>query len=752
MAQPIDWHGRQNAMLLSRILLTAALLCLGAPAIVSGQTAPPDSSPLSTAPVDAGCAPVVSPYWQLQLDRHCCGFFAPPLLDELEGAQIRARAPHSILRADGETRLSGGADIELGQLRLHATEVVLDAQGQRATLSGAVRVKSPQAAFTATEAVLDQRSRQVDLRQLHYVLFEQQAHGRAERAQWLGEQLSLDKASFSLCPPGRSGWHFEVERLHVDRERGYVAMRDARLYLGRWPVLRLPAWWLPIGRRRSGLLPPEIGYSSDGGALWYQPLYLNLAPNYDATLALAAMTRRGVLLGAELRRLDTWGTWQAEASFLPDDRVLGTRRWYYRIDHQGGIGAWQSEIDVARVSDRRYFSDLSYLSSGVDEYRHALPQRLQLQHNGRAHHFAVGWERYQSLDPGLVEGGYWREPWLVASTQLGTPGDGPALALALDYAHFSHAERTLGDGGRLHTSLELDWTQRWGALNWRPWLRFEQLWHEGYGSLAAPSAGLDLEWSAMRQLAAEGAIRRLRYRLRYQYTDHRRQASRPIYDSQALRFDRHQLLRNTRFSGHDRIADANRLSLEASAEWRWPAQDAELRLSLGQIYHFADRQVALVEGLGADVAVRSPLAIGIGARVAPWSLGLDLAWDERAGRLDLADLDLAWRSVGGGAELAAQWYFARGEETSGQQVGLRAQLPLGTRWQGHGTWRGNLDDGELIDLELGLDYRSCCWGVGVGFRRSLREESHHEGELLLNFHFGGSPPPSAERSVVSRHE
>ena len=42
---------------------------------------------------------------------------------------------------------------------------------------------------------------------------------------------------------------------------------------------------LPIGdRRRSGLLMPTVGHSSRDGYWYKQPIYWNIAPNYDATV------------------------------------------------------------------------------------------------------------------------------------------------------------------------------------------------------------------------------------------------------------------------------------------------------------------------------------------------------------------------------------------------------------------------------------------------------------------------------------
>ena len=50
-------------------------------------------------------------------------------------------------------------------------------------------------------------------------------------------------------------------------------------------MLYLPWFRFPIdNQRRTGLLYPAISQSGRNGFDWRQPIYLNLAPNYDATL------------------------------------------------------------------------------------------------------------------------------------------------------------------------------------------------------------------------------------------------------------------------------------------------------------------------------------------------------------------------------------------------------------------------------------------------------------------------------------
>ena len=66
-------------------------------------------------------------------------------------------------------------------------------------------------------------------------------------------------------------------------ERGEGQAWGAKLKVAGVPVFYLPWVQFPIdSRRKTGLLFPDIGSDSRGGIDITQPIYFNLAPNYDA--------------------------------------------------------------------------------------------------------------------------------------------------------------------------------------------------------------------------------------------------------------------------------------------------------------------------------------------------------------------------------------------------------------------------------------------------------------------------------------
>jgi LPS-assembly protein len=145
----------------------------------------------------------------------------------------------------------------------------------------------------------------------------------------------------------------------------------------------VPWFEFPIDdRRRTGLLYPAIALSGRNGFDWRQPIYFNLAPNYDMTLIPRLMTDRGLQIGTEFRYLTSHGGGVLEAEFLPNDKLTDRKRdeeaaeftangypdYNHRDDNRGmfrfagsqGLDdTWQVRANLNWISDARYFEDFS---------------------------------------------------------------------------------------------------------------------------------------------------------------------------------------------------------------------------------------------------------------------------------------------------------------------------------------------------------------------------------------------------------
>jgi len=159
---------------------------------------------------------------------------------------------------------------------------------------------------------------------------------------------------------------------------------------------------------------PTYGTTSKGGFDFSLPYYLNIAPNYDATIQPRYFSKRGLQLGGEFRYLG-WGyNGSVYGAYLPNDNVSGENRWMYWWRHQQLLSnGFYADWDVAKVSDNDYFRDISQLGLNQASTTY-LPQRARV---GWASNYWSAYAqvyKYQTLqDPNaLLTPPYDKEPEL----------------------------------------------------------------------------------------------------------------------------------------------------------------------------------------------------------------------------------------------------------------------------------------------------------------------------------------------------
>ena len=134
------------------------------------------------------------------------------------------------------------------------------------------------------------------------------------------------------------------------------------------------------------------------------PYYWNIAPNRDATISPRVMTRRGVLVDSDFRYL--------EPTYLGEARVeccrmtasaTATTRWAYFLRHNQTLpSGWSGALNLQRVSDDTYFTDLSTQIALTSQVQ--LPSDLTLGRGGTwgsagSYGLRALVQRWQTLQP-----------------------------------------------------------------------------------------------------------------------------------------------------------------------------------------------------------------------------------------------------------------------------------------------------------------------------------------------------------------
>lgn len=337
---------------------------------------------------------------------------------DIEGNQVTGAAGTA-------TAFSGNVALTRGDQFLGADDVLYDSQTDRYSASGNVRYQDAGMRMTAQRAEGDQSIDSHRIDQVRYQLIDRRGHGGASHVEMQGGQGLLYDSTYTTCAPGRTIWKLQAERIEIDNDAGFGVARNAKLRVGEVPVMYVPYFPFPTdARRKTGLLYPSLGMSSRNGFDWRQPIYLNLAPNYDDTLQPRFMSDRGLMLENQFRYLTPAGNGALTTTFLPDDDLVSRerdeetdefRREGYDLDNRRRrdrsflrfVGAhslgptWQARANLNWVSDPRYFEDFSSRLDTLTGYH--IASDLGLYGHGRYWDAGLSASHWQLTDYTLKE-------------------------------------------------------------------------------------------------------------------------------------------------------------------------------------------------------------------------------------------------------------------------------------------------------------------------------------------------------------
>jgi LPS-assembly protein len=589
---------------------------------------------------------------------------------------------------------------------------------------GNVLFQEPRLTVSAPQGSLNLDSGALWVERARYRIPER--HARGEAAEARREQpdvLELEQASFTTCPSGDDAWKLVASRVTLDRAEGIGTARHARFEVRGVPVLYTPYVRFPIDdRRRSGFLTPSIGSTSRSGFQLVLPLYLNLAPNYDATLTGRYLEERGLQGIGELRYLLPGHSGRLAVALLDDGKAERLRS-RFDFQHRSRLtGRWTADLRYQSVSDQRYFTDLGD-TLGQTSRTH-LARYANLQYSAGTWRLLAQAQDFQTIDPDIapVNYPYQRLPRLDL---LGRDPRGPwglDTAWHGEWVRFGHAEKTTGM--RLDGSLEVRRPFEQPAWHVTPTAGFRVTGYALDGDpsderplRALPYGAVEAGLAFERPWSNGTLVQTLEPRARYLYVPYADQTDIPIFDTNLFDFSYAQLFRNNRFSGADRVGDANQLSLALESALLHPATGRVLAgAGLGQIVYFSDRRVTL-PGRPPDTARFSNLVgeaymeFGGG-----WRLQGELQWDPEAALLDRAAVAMRYRDP------EQRLFNLAYRERFGvlQLFDVSMALPITRHLRGVARWSYDLRNDNTQDALAALEYDTCCWALRLALRRVFR--------------------------------
>ncbi|VEH65216.1 LPS-assembly protein LptD [Rodentibacter pneumotropicus] len=372
----------------------------------------------------------------------------------------------------------GNADLKQGNRHLVADSVEVKQTGEGAALqrfahvSGGFDYKDDQINLLGQNADFNLDSKDGNVTEADYQLVGRQGRGKAQEIELRNNTRVMKNATFTSCLPNDNAWAVDASEIRQYIKEEYAEMWHARFKVLGVPVFYTPYLQLPIGdRRRSGLLIPSAGSSSRDGYWYSQPIYWNIAPNYDATITPKYMSHRGWQLNGEFRYLTPVGEGKVAGEYLGRDRYdkyysEDRKRHLFYWNHSSSfLQNWRLNIDYTRVSDKRYFTDFtSDYGSSTDGYANQYARIAYYQPN---YNFAISARQFQIFDEVNI-GPYRAMPQIDFNYYKNDLANG-----WLDFKLFSQAVRFDNDSTLMPTawrfhlepSLATAMSNKYGSLN-----------------------------------------------------------------------------------------------------------------------------------------------------------------------------------------------------------------------------------------------------------------------------------------------
>jgi LPS-assembly protein len=640
----------------------------------------------------------------------------------------------------GISEFTGAVELTRGGLRLTAAHLVYDPGNATAEADGAVTLAEATGNYFETERLrLKLDSREGETAPARYRLARNLARGEAGRIEFAGhDRTLLHEVRYTTCAAGQDSWFLNVRELELDTAEDIGTARHAWVQFQGVPIFYFPYLSFPISdQRKSGFLMPRVGQSSKQGIFLETPYYLNLAPHRDATLSPRYMARRGLMLGTEFRYLGAHNEGRAALEYLPNDDVTGDDRAAGAWLHRHALGPrWSARIDASAVSDKTYLEDFGE-SLHITGQTH-LPQTAALAYRGSLWAFDARLAGYQTVDATIAPADrpYQRLPQLALNA--GAPARSHELRPHFD-AEATYFTRDAGvTGARLNVNpaLSLPLMAPYGYFTPKVGARYVAYNLSGAGdeTPALTHGVLSLDTGLFFERYGERSLQTLEPRLFYLYVPARNQDALPVFDTGLADFSFAGLFRENRFSGGDRVGDTNQLTAALTTRFLDGDSGAErLRLSIGEIYYFADREVTLPaggeRGRSSDLAAEA-----LAWLPGNWHLSTALQWDEGAGRIEKGSFYLQYHPERDRI-LNLGYRFLRDQL---EQSDVSLELPLVARWRLRARSLYSLRDERNADAYAGLEYNACCWALRVfGARRYSDTAGRQVNSIQFEFELTG---------------
>jgi LPS-assembly protein len=751
-----------------RLLAVAAALALigGQADAASGQDVPTSSPGQAAQACPLGsfhCAP--RPYnYSMCRPNALLDFYDPSLGKDVslrETSPTKVDARHVDSSNQSVYHLSGDVKLQRADQQLQADSVDYNNVSTDYDARGNVRYQEAGQLLAASHMQGNTEASRGIADDVRYQMLDARGNGVARQGHLLDAQHSrYTMATYSTCDVGHHLWEFRAKSITIDKDTGVGVARGATMRVGNVPFLYLPYFSFPTDdRRKSGFLYPTIGNTSRSGFEVSTPYYLNLAPNYDATLDPRIYSDRGAMLAGEFRYLVPGSNGQVNVEYVPNDHgesdgladTKGDSRYLVNLSDRTQLWeGWQLVGSYNHASDSSYLYDYGNALSHAAVY--TLGSNAAIVGGGKWWNASFGGTIYQNVNPFVTDRVLPYDQLPYAKFSMDVPLS-RWLEFGMDSSAVAFRKTGFVEGKRedLYPYLAADF----GSSAWfvRPKLAYRYTAYQldsgydryGYSGLlgsgrvspftqqspsrALPIVSVDsgLVFDRSISLFGNSYTQTLEPRLYYLYVPYRNQNDLPLFDTSLMSFDYWQLFSPNQFSGADRQMDANNATAALTTRLLDDEGVERVSASFGQIHYFSPQRV-----IGTDW-VRSAYVAQLDVQLSDrWRLASSYQWSPNTRLTDMAALELQ-RRLGTDGIFNFSYRYRRGLL---EQYSASAVYPLTERWRLVGSWTYSVKDRETVEALAGVEYDSCCVSLRLVDRNYVNQSYYGFGPVPVGSNIG----------------
>lgn len=580
------------------------------------------------------------------------------------------------------------------------------------------------------------------------------------------KQYHFQQGRFTTCPVDNNSWYLNAKNMWLDYNVEKGEATNAWIDFYGVPILYMPWMNFPLNNnRQTGFLVPALAVNNRNGLDLTLPFYWNIAPNMDATIYPRYLSDRGLMMGGEFRYLEPSYFGSIRGDVLQDKEADMTRYDIFFKHSQTLTDRLHLTLDIQKVSDDNYFNDFGDRAAVASQT--SLPRQGVLTYTGDGWSSSMNWLHYQTLqsvtNPIAIP--YALSPQITFNTAP-TYLDGRIQTnVQAEFTNFTHPTETNGYRTWVYPSVSVPFLTSYSFITPKIGVHATEYNltaangnSEGSESRVLPIMSLDSGLVFERDLDYKGDsyTQTLEPRAYYLYIPYRNQSGLPNFDSAQTDFSYSQMFSENRYTGNDRINDANQITVALTSRLFESDTGIErLNATIGQRFYFKSPQVSLDSSTIPNTS-KSDLLVSLGGEVLrKLNASYEIQYNLQDRTTSYNAFNLTWRPDDAKV-FNMRYIYSTYTSPLTKQVDFSGQWPLGAGWYGVGHVNYSLipsDTNRFLDTLAGVEYNAGCWALRLAAQRYVTSDGGTSNTFYFLLQLGalgglGTNPLSALRTAI----